>query len=135
VSRVGIYDMLRVELGANGEFNTTEFGSVKDPQQFKALYAYSPYHHVTPGTRYPAIFLTTGENDGRVDASQSRKFAAAMQAASTSGLPVLLRTTTSGHGMGSSRNERIEEDADLLTFLYDQLGMTWRGEPAPAPPK
>ena len=53
VSRVGIYDMLRVELGANGEFNTTEFGSVKDAEQFKALYAYSPYHHVKAGTRYP----------------------------------------------------------------------------------
>ena len=49
VSRVGIYDMLRVELGPNGEFNTTEFGTVKDPEQFKALYAYSPYHHVAPG--------------------------------------------------------------------------------------
>jgi prolyl oligopeptidase len=129
VARVGIYDMLRVELGANGEFNTTEFGSVKDPEQFKALYAYSPYHHVRPGTRYPAVFMTTGEFDGRVDALHSRKFTAALQAATSSELPVLLRTNASGHGMGSSRNERIDEDADILAFLYEQLGMAWR-EPA-----
>ncbi len=136
VARVGIYDMLRVELGANGEFNTTEFGSVKDKAQFDALYAYSPYHHVTPGTRYPAVLLTTGENDGRVEPLHSRKFAAALQAATASGVPVLLRINTSGHGMGSSRSERIEEDADILAFLYDQLGMTWRGEnPAPVAPR
>jgi len=122
-----------VELGANGEFNTTEFGTVKDPEQFKALYAYSPYHHIMPGGRYPAIFLATGENDGRVEPWQSRKFAAAMQAATGSGLPVLLRTNTSGHGMGSSRNERVEEDADILAFLYDQIGMTWRDDGAPPP--
>jgi prolyl oligopeptidase len=126
VSRVGIYDMLRVEIGPNGEFNTTEFGTVKDPEQFKALYAYSPYHHIVRGGRYPAIFLATGENDGRVEPWQSRKFAAAMEAASGSGLPVLLRINAAGHGMGSSRNERLDEDADILAFLYSQLGMTWR---------
>lgn len=125
VSRVGIYDMLRVELGANGEFNTTEFGSVKDPDQFKALYAYSPYHHITPGTRYPAVLLTTGEYDGRVDPMHSRKFAAALQAASAAPSPVLLRVNSAGHGMGSSRNERIDEDADILAFLYEQLGVNW----------
>ena len=131
VARVGIYDMLRVELAPNGAFNVTEFGTVKDLNQFKALYAYSPYHHVTQGTRYPAILLTTGENDGRVDPMQSRKFAAAMQAATSSGLPVLLRTNSAGHGMGSSRNERIDEDADLLVFLYDQLGMAWQDKGLP----
>jgi prolyl oligopeptidase len=126
VSRVGIYDMLRVEIGPNGEFNTTEFGTVKDLAQFKALHAYSPYHHIVQGGRYPAIFLATGENDGRVEPWQSRKFAAAMEAASGSGLPVLLRINASGHGMGSSRNERLDEDADILAFLYSQLGATWR---------
>ena len=63
VSHVGIYDMLRVETSANGQFNTVEFGTVKDPEQFKALYAYSPYHHVKDGTRYPAILMPTGAND------------------------------------------------------------------------
>jgi len=64
VSRVGIYDMLRVELDPNGAFNTTEFGSVKDSDQFKALHAYSPYHHVKDGTAYPAVLFPCGENDG-----------------------------------------------------------------------
>src|SRR6185437_14358809 len=66
VSHVGIYDMLRVELDPNGAFNVTEFGTVKDPAQFQALYAYSPLHHVVDGTKYPAVFFLAGENDGRV---------------------------------------------------------------------
>src|SRR5207247_9126952 len=66
VSSVGIYDMLRVELFPNGEFNTTEYGSVKAPDQFRALYAYSPYHRVVDGTRHPAVFLRTEAHDGRV---------------------------------------------------------------------
>jgi prolyl oligopeptidase len=125
VSAVGIYDMLRVELDPNGSFNTTEFGTVKDPAQFRALYAYSPYHHVTKGTKYPAVLMLTGANDGRVNPMQSRKFAAALQAASTSGLPVLLRiSATSGHGIGTSLTERIDQQADQLAFLFDQLGMS-----------
>jgi prolyl oligopeptidase len=76
VSYVGIYDMLRVELDPNGEFNITEFGTVKDPGQFKALYAYSPYHHVKDGTAYPAILMPTGENDHRVNPMESRKMVA-----------------------------------------------------------
>jgi prolyl oligopeptidase len=123
VSRVGIYDMLRVELDPNGEFNTTEFGTVKDRAQFQALYAYSPYHHVAKA-RYPAVLMASGANDGRVNPMQSRKFTAALQAASTSGRPVLLRiSSTSGHGIGSSLSERIDETADWLSFLFDQLGM------------
>ncbi len=133
VSRVGIYDMLRSELAPNGAFNVTEFGTVKDPADFNALLAYSPYHHVVPGTRYPAVLMTTGENDGRVDPMQSRKFAAALEAASASGLPVLLRVNAAGHGMGSSRNERIDEDGDILAFLYDQLGVSWRDGAASVP--
>src|SRR5438034_4356812 len=66
VSQVGIYDMLRMELAPNGAFNVTEFGTVKDPEQFKALYAYSPYHRVVDGTKYPSILMMTGANDGRV---------------------------------------------------------------------
>ncbi|MGC9954874.1 MAG: prolyl oligopeptidase family serine peptidase [Rhizomicrobium sp.] len=127
VSAVGIYDMVRVELDPNGSFNTTEFGTVKDPAQFKALYAYSPYHHVTAKTGYPAVLMLTGATDGRVNPMHSRKFAAALQAASASGHPILLRTSmNSGHGIGSSLSERIAEQADELSFLFDQLGMTWR---------
>jgi prolyl oligopeptidase len=130
VSRVGIYDMLRVELDANGQFNVTEFGTVKDPAQFKALYAYSPYHRVTDGGKYPAVLLTTGENDGRVNPSQSRKMAARLQAASVSGHPVLFRSTASaGHGIGSSLKDRIAEQADIYSFLFQELGINaakWR---------
>src|SRR5437899_12640296 len=67
VSHVGIYDMLRVELHPNGAFNVTEYGTVKDPEQFKALYADSPYHHAVNGTKYPAVLMLTGETDARVD--------------------------------------------------------------------
>jgi prolyl oligopeptidase len=124
VSHVGIYDMLRVELDPNGSFNTTEFGTVKDPGQFKALFAYSPYHHIRQGEKYPAILMLTGANDGRVNPMQSRKFAAALQAATGSGLPVYLRiSTSSGHGIGSSLDERIAQSADWMAFLFDQLGM------------
>ena len=93
VSRVGIYDMLRVELDPNGAFNVTEFGTVKNPDQFRALYAYSPYHHVVADTPYPAVLMLTGATDGRVNPLHSRKFTAALQAATSSGLPILLRTS------------------------------------------
>ena len=125
VSAVGIYDMVRVELDPNGAFNITEFGTVKDPAQFKALYAYSPLHHVTKGTTYPSVLMLTGANDGRVNPLHSRKFAAALQAASGSDRPILLRTSkTSGHGIGSSLDDRIAEQTDQLMFLFDQLGMS-----------
>jgi prolyl oligopeptidase len=124
VSVVGIYDMLRIELDPNGAFNTTEFGTVKDPAQFKALYAYSPYQHVKDGTAYPAILFMTGDNDHRVNPMQSRKMTARLQAASSSGRPILLRTSsTAGHGFGTAVDEVIEQDADVLTFLFDQLGV------------
>jgi prolyl oligopeptidase len=125
VSAVGIYDMVRVELDPNGSFNTTEFGTVKNADQFKALYTYSPYHHVQKGTAYPAVLMLTGATDGRVNPMHSRKFTAALQAATSSSAPILLRTSAnSGHGIGSSLSERIAQQTDELAFLFDQLGMT-----------
>ena len=122
VARVGIHDMLRVELDPNGQFNITEFGTVKDSEQFNALYAYSPFHHVRDGVKYPAMLLTTGENDGRVNPAQSRKMAARLQAATASDQPILFRSTASaGHGIGTALKERIAEQADVLAFLFDQL--------------
>ena len=124
VSVAGIYDMIRSELDPNGAFNVTEFGTVKDPEQFKALFAYSPYHHVVKGAKYPAIMLMSGAHDGRVNPMQSRKFVAALQAATASSLPVLLWTdANSGHGFGSSLDERIEEAADYMSFFFSQLGV------------
>ena len=125
VAMVGIYDMLRVELSPNGAFNVTEFGTVKDREQFEALYAYSPYHNVKDGTEYPAVLFMTGENDPRVDPMQSRKMTARLQSATTSGRPILLRTSASaGHGSGNSLSEQIEQSVDLYAFLFDQLGVT-----------
>jgi prolyl oligopeptidase len=124
VSHVGIYDMLRVELSANGAFNVTEFGTVKDKAQFEALYAYSPYHHVKDGTKYPAVLFLTGANDPRVDPMQSRKMTARLQAV---GATCLLRTSAnSGHGIGSSLGERIEQAVDVDAFLFTQLGVNYK---------
>ncbi|PYX51814.1 MAG: hypothetical protein DMG76_30740 [Acidobacteria bacterium] len=123
VSFVGIYDMLRVELDPNGAFNVTEFGTVKDPEQFKALYAYSPYHHVKEGTAYPAILFLTGDNDHRVNPMESRKMTALLQAANSSDHPILLRTTSSaGHGIGTALDERIEQGADFFSFSVRSVG-------------
>ncbi len=125
VSQVGIYDMLRVELAPNGAFNVTEFGTVKDPEQFKALYGYSPYHHVVDGTKYPSILMMTGANDGRVAPYHSRKMVARLDEANKSDNPILLRTSTSaGHGIGTALNERIKQLSDIYAFLFAQLGMT-----------
>jgi prolyl oligopeptidase len=125
VSSVGIYDMLRVELAPNGAFNVTEFGTVKNPEQFKALYAYSPYHHVVDGTKYPAVLMMTGANDGRVAPYHSRKMTARLLAANKSENPILLRTSSSaGHGIGTALSERIKQSADIYAFLFSQLGMS-----------
>jgi prolyl oligopeptidase len=124
VSHVGIYDMLRVELSPNGAFNVTEFGTVKEADQFRALYAYSPYHHVQDGVQYPAVLFLTGANDPRVDPMHSRKMIARLQAAGTR-QPILLRTSsTSGHGIGTARSEQIAQRADVLAFLFAQWGIT-----------
>ncbi|MBA3484635.1 MAG: S9 family peptidase [Pirellulales bacterium] len=124
VASVGIYDMLRVELSANGEFNITEFGTVKNPDHFKALRAYSPYHNVRAGTDFPAVLFLTGANDPRVEPMQSRKMTARLQAASPAAGPFLLRTSDdSGHGSGTPLTERIAQQVDIYAFLFDQLGV------------
>jgi len=121
VSHVGIYDMLRVELDSNGAFNVTEFGTVTNPQHFEALYDYSPYHRVRKGTNYPSVLFTAGENDGRVLAYHSRKMAGLLQSASASDNPILLRTNTSGHGIGTALDEQVAEYADVFAFLASQI--------------
>jgi prolyl oligopeptidase len=127
VSHVGIYDMLRSELSANGTFNIAEFGTVADPDQFRALYAYSPYHHVQSGMHYPSILFLTGANDPRVDPMQSRKMTARLQATASGDAPILLRTSSnSGHGAGTALSERIEQTVDAFAFLFNQLGVDYR---------
>jgi prolyl oligopeptidase len=126
---VGIYDMLRVERSPNGAFNVPEFGTVTDRAQFEAMYAYSPYHHVKDGTRYPPVLFLTGANDPRVDPMHSRKMTARLQAANPSGT-VLLRTSAgSGHGPGTALSEAIEQQVDVYAFLFKELGLRYQ-EPA-----
>lgn len=134
VAHVGIYDMLRVELSPNGAFNVPEFGTVKDKAQFDALYAYSPYHNVKDGVTYPATLFLTGMNDPRVDAMQSRKMTARLQAAALSiktsspaANPILLRTSfDSGHGIGTPLKERIAQAVDAHSFLLWKLGVRYQ---------
>ena len=132
VSVAGLYDMLRFEQTQNGQYNATEYGSVKNPEQFKALYAYSPYHNVKEGVKYPAVLLVVGENDPRVDPWHSKKFAAALQAANTSKHPILLISfSNAGHGgIGSSEDQQISMGTYMMEFLYDQLGVKWVEPPA-----
>jgi prolyl oligopeptidase len=123
VASVGIYDMLRVELSPNGAFNIPEFGTVSDPEQFRALHAYSPYHAVADRTAYPAVLFMTGENDPRVDPMQSRKMTARLQAANSSGSPIVLRTSgNTGHGGATPLSAKIEELTDIYAFLVHELG-------------
>lgn len=130
VSHVGIYDMLRVELSPNGAFNVTEYGTVKNPDQFRALHAYSPYHNVKDNMAYPAVLFLTGANDPRVDPMQSRKMTARLQAATTGDpatSPILLRTSMdSGHGGGTPLKARIDEVADVDAFLMWALGVHYQ---------
>jgi len=122
VSFVGIYDMLRHETFPNGAYNVTEYGATSDPEEFAALYAYSPLHRVVAGTRYPAVLLETGVNDMRVAPWQSRKFAAALQAATAGDRPVLLVTREdAGHGVGASFDQRVGNEALALTFFAHEL--------------
>ncbi|QDT05040.1 Prolyl endopeptidase [Rubripirellula lacrimiformis] len=131
VSSVGIYDMLRVELSPNGSFNIPEFGTVKNPDHFEAMRAYSPFHNVRDTVEYPATIFFTGANDPRVDPMQSRKMTGRMQAANPGGLPVLLRTSAnSGHGGDTGLSQRIEEAVDRNAFLFYHLGVDYQ-QPVP----
>jgi prolyl oligopeptidase len=125
ISHVGIYDSIRSELSPNGAFNIPEFGTVEDPEHFKAFLAYSPYHNVQK-TTYPAILFMTGENDGRVDPMHSRKMTARLQFQNSSDKPILLRTSgNTGHGSGTPLSESIKQEVDRLVFLFDSLGMDY----------
>lgn len=123
VAAAGIFDMLRAELSPNGAFYVTEYGSVKDEAQFRALYAYSPFHNVKDDVPYPAALFTTGANDPRVDPYHSRKMVARLQAASSSDRLILLRASSdTGHGAGNPLAAEIEETTDMLAFLLHEVG-------------
>jgi prolyl oligopeptidase len=126
VAHVGYGDVLRTETSPNGEFNVTEFGTVKDSTQFRGMLAYSPYHHVEDGKSYPSVLALTGINDPRVPAWETFKMVARLQATGTRN-PVLLRVGyDSGHGIGESLSERDQQMADVMLFLFDQLGVKYK---------
>jgi prolyl oligopeptidase len=124
---VPLLDMVRYHLFGSGKTWISEYGSAEDPQQFKALYAYSPYHHVREGTPYPALLVMSADSDDRVDPMHARKFTAAIQHATTSGHPVLLRVETkAGHGGGDLIKKEVAAATDEYAFLLRELGVVPR---------
>jgi prolyl oligopeptidase len=122
VPRVGVMNALRVEHEPGGQANIPEFGTTTTEAGFHALREMDAVQHVRPGVRYPAVLLTSGINDSRVEAWQPAKMAAALQERSTGG-PVLFRVDfDAGHGMGLTKDQRVEEAADVFAFLFWQLG-------------
>jgi len=123
IDAVGDNNALRFETTSNGVPNIPEFGSVKTEEGFQALLAMDAYHKVKNGVKYPAVLLTTGINDPRVEPWMSAKMAARLQAATASGKPILLRVDyDAGHGFGSTKKQRNEQNADIYAFLFQQLG-------------
>jgi len=115
-------DMLRFQKFLEGPYWVSEYGSAENEEQFPYLYAYSPYHHVKQGVKYPAVLFITGDGDTRVAPLHARKMAARLQAATASERPVLLLyDTKSGHSGGRPVNKEIEEGTDTLSFLMWQL--------------
>ncbi|HEY4234426.1 MAG TPA: prolyl oligopeptidase family serine peptidase, partial [Lacipirellulaceae bacterium] len=124
IPEVGVMDMLRFHQFTAGQFWRTEYGSADDPDQFTALYAYSPYHNIKDGTRYPATMILTADTDDRVVPMHSFKFAAALQRAQADTAPIILRVETrAGHGGGTPVTKRIDEAADRWAFLVKNLKM------------
>ena len=121
---VGVLDMLRFHKFTIGWAWCSDYGSPDNPEEFKALYAYSPLHNLKPGTAYPATMITTADHDDRVVPAHSFKFAAALQAAGEGENPLLIRIETkAGHGAGKPTAKTIEELADRWAFLVRVLGM------------
>ncbi|MDX2213533.1 MAG: prolyl oligopeptidase family serine peptidase [Oculatellaceae cyanobacterium bins.114] len=119
---VGVLDMLRFHKFTIGWAWCSDYGSPDNPEEFKALYAYSPLHNLKPGTHYPATLITTADHDDRVVPAHSFKFAAALQAAHQGDNPVLIRIETkAGHGAGKPTAKLIEENADKWAFLVKVL--------------
>jgi prolyl oligopeptidase len=125
LDEIPVSDQLRIESTPNGPPNVPEFGSIKTEQGFKNLYATSAVHHVAKGAKYPAVMLTTGINDPRVDPWQAAKMAAVLQDATTSGKPILLRVDyEGGHGgIGGGRSQGVALAADEYAFLLWQFGV------------
>ncbi len=142
VPAVGVMDMLRFNKFTIGWAWMSEYGSPENPDEFKAIYAYSPLQNIRPGTKYPATLITTADHDDRVVPAHSFKFAATMQAAQAGTAPILIRIDTkAGHGAGKPTSKLIDEVTDRWAFLVKELRMklppdfSRQDAPAPAPGK
>lgn len=121
---VGVMDMLRFHKFTIGWAWVSDYGSPDNPEEFKAIYAYSPYHNIKPGAKYPATLITTADHDDRVVPSHSFKYAAALQSAQAGKAPILIRIETrAGHGAGKPTSLLIEESSDRLAFLVHTFKM------------
>jgi len=128
VCEVPLLDMLRYQGFQIAKLWIPEYGNAENPEQFKWLYAYSPYHHVKAGVEYPAVLFTTADSDSRVDPMHAKKMTALMQASAANGSsrtrPILLRIESkAGHGQGTPVAKQIEEGTDVYSFLFWQLGV------------
>ena len=124
LAHVGVMDMLRFQKFTIGWAWVSDYGSSDDPEQFKTLYKYSPYHNIKDGTAYPPTLVTTGDHDDRVVPGHSFKFAARLQAAQSGEAPILIRIQTkAGHGFGKPTTVLIQETADIYSFLVHALKM------------
>jgi prolyl oligopeptidase len=122
VPTVGVMDMLRFHKFTIGRAWISDYGSPDDPEEFKYLLAYSPYHNIQPGAKYPPTLITTGDHDDRVVPAHSYKFAAALQAAQGGSAPILIRVDVrAGHGSGKPVSMQISEVVDVLAFLTKVL--------------
>jgi prolyl oligopeptidase len=121
---VPLLDMVRFHLFYGATMWTPEYGNPGDPEQFEWLYAYSPYQHVEPGVRYPAVLITTAESDTRVHPSHAMKMAARLQAATSGDGPILLKfERAAGHGVGTPMSLTLDQYTDYYSFLFGQLGI------------
>ncbi len=128
VCEVPLLDMLRYHRLQLAKLWIAEYGSADDPEQFRWLYAYSPYHRVVDGVRYPAVLLTSALGDTRVDPMHARKMSARLQVATASGLPILVRVDVDeGHGVGKPRSKQLDGATDLWTFVCSQVGVESAG--------
>jgi len=126
VCQVPLLDMLRYQKFEIAKLWIPEYGSAENRQQFDFIYAYSPYQHVKPGTLYPAILFMTADSDTRVDPMHAKKMAALLQAQAANGpdRPVLLRVDTkAGHGVGKPVGKLLEDNVDMWSFVFSQLGV------------
>ncbi|MBY0526441.1 MAG: prolyl oligopeptidase family serine peptidase [Gemmataceae bacterium] len=124
VCQVPLLDMVRYHRFLIARLWIPEYGSADDPEQFKWLYGYSPYHRVKDGTSYPAVLIATAESDTRVDPLHARKMAARLQAATSSDQPILVRIEgKAGHGAGKPRGKVLDELTDSWSFVFWQLGL------------